>query len=29
MVSPLDPTLANVFLVYLEKFFLQDCRPDF
>ena len=29
MGSPLGPTLANVFLVYLKKFFLQDCRPDF
>ena len=29
MVSPLDPTLANAFLVYFEKNWLQNCPSDF
>ena len=27
--SPLDPTLANTFLVHLEKNWLQNCPSDF
>ena len=29
MDSPLGPTLANTFLVYFEKNWLQDCSSDF
>ena len=29
MGSPLGPTLANAFLVYLENNWLQNCPSDF
>ena len=29
VVSPLVPTLANAFLVYFEKNWLQNCPSDF
>ena len=29
MGSPLGPTLANAFLVYFEKNWLQNCPSDF